>query len=135
MADKKIIERIEKLVRLANSTTFDKEKESAALEVVRLLGKHKVDVEDVDPSPPPPRRTQPSHPQVHHPYHRPSPSNYPATYPAPYSGSYGAFSVWTLTRLDHDVVCSMCGNPIPAGWECYEHTDGRYLHEDGNYCT
>lgn len=119
MASKKIIKRVEDLIRLANSTTFEGEKETAAIEAVRLIGEHKIQIGEES------NETREISTRRKTPRATPAP---PVRPPIVYSS-------WCSGFAERDEICALCGGIIRAGWEYVAADDGRFLHEDWPACA
>jgi hypothetical protein len=126
--DLKIIERIEKLLRLAApSTNSEHERTSAALEAARLFSEHPVMIAPKEKKRSSRSRTKPSAPPPQH------QSPWASTFvPSAYTQKPG----WCRSVAARDAACDLeeCGGPIAKGdpvWMCMEGYRVKYLHVDG----
>lgn len=120
--NKKIVDRVEKLIRLANSTTFDNERNTAAVEAVKLLHENKISIgkKQDNPKEIAPRRRSRA-------VRRPEPPQPPP--PLTY------YPTWIDVRAQSDETCSLCGQMIPEGVSCFTDGKGRFLCEGWPYCA
>ncbi len=104
-ADPKVLDRIEKLLRLAAPTsgTTEAERSSAALELVRLMSEHNVSVRGEEAAPPPRRR-------------------------APVSRN-----VWMPSRALQHCSCSYCTKLIAPGDIIWIRVTGHRVENRHNY--
>lgn len=107
-ASPKILRRIENLIRLTTSSTFDGERTNAAVEAVRLIHEHGVGL-TTTPAPKPARkRVRPSTQQM---------------------------SDWKVRVASKDGECGECGLPYSRGdsiW--FDPPTGRAMHIDWPDC-
>jgi hypothetical protein len=126
--DPKIIDRIEKLLRLAApSTNSEHERTSAALEAARLFSEHPVVI-----APKEKKRSSRS---------RAKPSTPPPQHQSPWAPTivpqdFGQRPGWCRSVAARDSVCDIedCGGAIYRGdpvWMCMEGYRVKYIHVDG----
>lgn len=126
-ASPKIVERVNKLLRLAapSGGSTEGERTSAALEAAKLISEHGLTV--AEPPPPPPKNQRPPQPR------RARPKSRPVDRPGKRSETWAPVAQdddWFPVDVASAVACVACGVPIWPGEEAFFSSRFGYRHHD-----